>query len=183
MDTVNTISKTISKNMPKTVTKVLKHKQVSLVITLLIALYAGLAAPALPNVLVRAADSIPGKLVFLFIIAYMASKDIPVALMIAVAFVVTLHVANKRTTELYMNSLERFDGLEVAPPPVPAVTTVAADCVDACKDAGGTDSDCDAECGTLTNTDANTDANTFANFTEDFSVYPDSGAKYAYSLF
>ena len=122
MDTVNTISKTISKNMPKTVTKVLKHKQVSLVITLLIALYAGLAAPALPNVLVRAADSIPGKLVFLFIIAYMASKDIPVALMIAVAFVVTLHVANKRTTELYMNSLERFNGEDPPPPPPPLLT-------------------------------------------------------------
>jgi len=177
MDTVNTISKTISKNMPKTVTKVLKHKQVSLVITLLIALYAGLAAPALPNVLVRAADSIPGKLVFLFIIAYMASKDIPVALMIAVAFVVTLHVANKRTTELYMNSLERFyvpdaDCAEMCE----ADPKTAADCLKDCPEQLNGDKDLEVADGDATDTG-------FANFTEGFSVYPDSGAKYAYSLF
>ena len=37
----------------------------------------------------------------------MASRNIQVALMIAVAFVVTLHVANQRTTEQYINFMAR----------------------------------------------------------------------------
>ena len=43
----------------------------------------------------------------------MASRNIRVALMIAVAFVVTLHVVNQRNTEKYLNfRRERFEGHE-----------------------------------------------------------------------
>merc|ERR1711991_39522 len=52
-----------------------------------------------------------GKVIFLFLIGFMASRNVQVALMIAVAYVVTLHIANKRATEEYINFLrnEQFE--------------------------------------------------------------------------
>ena len=83
------------------------------VTSLVIALYAGMAAPALPDSVVLFFDTVVGKLLFLFLIGFMASRNIRVALMIAVAFVVTLHVVNQRNTEKYFNyRRERFEGGE-----------------------------------------------------------------------
>jgi hypothetical protein len=85
----------------------LDHPKFSTVSSLILALYAGMAAPALPNSVILFFDTIPGKILFLFLIGFMASRNIQVALMIAVAFVVTLHVANQRTTEQYINFMAR----------------------------------------------------------------------------
>ena len=89
----------------------LDHPKFSTVSSLILALYAGMAAPALPNSVILFFDTIPGKILFLFLIGFMASRNIQVALMIAVAFVITLHVANQRTTEKYINFMarERFN--------------------------------------------------------------------------
>ena len=92
----------------KTVTNVLENKNVTAVVSLLLALYAGLAAPALPNVVIKFFDTFIGKVLFIFLIAFVASRNVQVAIMLAVAFVVTLNVANKRYAESFMN-LERFD--------------------------------------------------------------------------
>ena len=103
----------IGKKMGKTVNKMFKlHSSVELVVVLVLALYAGMAAPALPNVVIEFADSIVGRLIFLFLIGYVASKNMKVAIMVALAFVITLHVANKRVTENYINALryEKFYG-------------------------------------------------------------------------
>ena len=104
----------VGKRMGKGVNRLFKINGAELVCVLLLALYAGLAAPALPNVLIEMADSLVGRLVFLFLIGYVASKNIKVALMVAVAFSVTLHIANKRVTESYINALryERFTAQE-----------------------------------------------------------------------
>merc|ERR1711907_771065 len=48
-----------------------------------------------------------GKVLFLFLIGFVASRNVQVALMIAVAYVVTLHIANKRATEEYIDFLKR----------------------------------------------------------------------------
>merc|ERR1711991_586118 len=57
-----------------------------------------------------------GKVIFLFLIGFMASRNVQVALMIAVAFVVTLHVVNQRTTEQYFNfTNENFTSKNVNP--------------------------------------------------------------------
>ena len=101
------------KLLGKNTNKLLKNDTTKIVLTLVLALYSALAAPALPNKVVTFFDSMLGKLLFLFLIGYMASKDIQVALMIAVAFVVTLHVANKRVTENYINNvLENYESYE-----------------------------------------------------------------------
>lgn len=95
----------------------LDNPQFSTVSSLILALYAGMAAPALPNSVILFFDTIPGKVLFLFLIGFMASRNSQVALMLAVAFVVTLHVVNQRTTEQYINFIarEKFMGSEEHP--------------------------------------------------------------------
>ena len=85
----------------------LQDKTTSMFATLFLTLYAGLAAPGLPDSVVQFFDTILGKVIFLFLIGFVGSRNVEVALMIAVAFVVTLHIANKRTTEKYINFLKR----------------------------------------------------------------------------
>ena len=93
------------------INSLLDDEKFATVTSLVIALYAGMAAPALPDSVVLFFDTIVGKLLFLFLIGFMASRNIIVALMIAVAFVVTLHVVNQRNTEKYFNfRRERFGG-------------------------------------------------------------------------
>ena len=244
MNTVNNVTNTVAKTMGKSANRLLKHKHLNLVVVLLLALYAGMAAPALPNVVVKAVDTTVGKLIFLFLIAFVASRNIQVALMVAVAFVVTLHIANRRTAESYINSLERFKAEANATQEEPecdacskeAEALAASDeaaALETCKNeqcpatyvnatdntasrfsnfegfwAGATGADSsdsptgadssDSPTGAIpapeieeeTDTDTegdNLDATTtttgpFTNF-EGFSVYPDSGARYSYSLF
>jgi len=95
------------------INSLLDDEKFATVTSLVIALYAGMAAPALPDSVVLFFDTIVGKLLFLFLIGFMASRNIRVALMIAVAFVVTLHVVNQRNTEKYFNyRREYFEGGE-----------------------------------------------------------------------
>ena len=90
-----------------------ENNTVKTVVSLLLALYAGAAAPVLPNAVVNFFDTIVGKLLFTFLIAFVASRDVQVAIMMAVAFVVTLSVANDRKIEeAFTNSrreVEMFD--------------------------------------------------------------------------
>jgi hypothetical protein len=89
------------------VDNLLQDRTTSIVVSVVLALYAGLAAPKLPDVVVKFFDTMFGKVLFLFLIGFMASRNVQVALMIAVAYVVTLHIANKRATEEYINFLRR----------------------------------------------------------------------------
>ena len=73
----------------------LQNKNVTAVISLLLALYSGLAAPSLPNKLIEFFDTIPGKLLFIFTIAFITSKNVEIGMMMAVAFTVTLSLLNK----------------------------------------------------------------------------------------
>lgn len=87
----------------KTLDSLFNNKTFTTVVSLTLALYAGLAAPALPDSIVYFFDSIVGKLLFLFLIGFVASRNVQVALMIALAFLITLYVANKRATEKFLN--------------------------------------------------------------------------------
>lgn len=85
------------------INSLLDNDNFATVTSLVIALYAGMAAPALPDNVVLFFDTVVGKLLFLFLIGFVASRNLRVALMVSVAFVVTLHVVNQRTTERYFN--------------------------------------------------------------------------------
>jgi len=89
------------------VNTMLDDKTTSVVVSLVLALYAGLAAPRLPDSVVKFFDTMLGKVIFIFLIGFVASRNVQIALMIAVAYVVTLHIANKRATEEYINFLKR----------------------------------------------------------------------------
>ena len=65
------------------------------VLSIILAFYAGAIAPALPNNVIYFFDSIIGKVLFIFLIGYMASRNVQIALMLSVAFVVTLTISNK----------------------------------------------------------------------------------------
>lgn len=60
-----------------------------------LALYAALAAPKLSPNLLDLFDNIFVRIAFAFLIVFMASRDPSMALMIALAFVITLQTTNK----------------------------------------------------------------------------------------
>lgn len=68
------------------------------VLALFFALYAGFLAPALPNGVINFFDTIVGKLLFIFLIAFVASRNVEnslqVALIVSVIFLITLTVLN-----------------------------------------------------------------------------------------
>jgi hypothetical protein len=71
----------------------------TLIVSLLIVLYSALAAPALPNSVILFFDTWFGKLLFMFLIAFVASNNIQVALVISILFFIILNLA----TQLELN--------------------------------------------------------------------------------
>ena len=70
-------------------------------------LYTTLAAPNLPNSVIKLFDTMGGKLLLLFLIGLVASRNIQVSLMVAVAFLVTLHLANQIKTSATAEELQK----------------------------------------------------------------------------
>tara|TARA_B110000208_G_scaffold51501_1_gene67656 strand:+ start:15007 stop:15888 length:882 start_codon:yes stop_codon:yes gene_type:complete len=130
MDALNTLSDTLGIKL----NKLLDNKSIFIVLSLILVLYAGGAAPALPDSVVMFFDTVVGKLIFIFLIGFMASKNVQVALFISIAFVITLQIANKRKLENYMNYMD-YRNLENFYANGACDDTVEADCVsdDTCK--------------------------------------------------
>ena len=70
----------------------------STVLGLFLALYAALAAPALPSFMTDLLKSPWIKLIFMFFIALLATKDPSVAIISAVALLVTLQTLHNQET-------------------------------------------------------------------------------------
>jgi hypothetical protein len=85
---------------------------------LFLAVYAGWLAPALPDSVVHFFDTSIGKLIFIFLIAFVASRNVPnsfqVALIVSVIFLITLTVLNNlKMKEAFRNvSMEHFGLME-----------------------------------------------------------------------
>ena len=69
------------------------NKMIATILVMVLAIYAALAAPALPASVIRFFDQWYGKLIFLFLIAFLSVKNIQVALMVSVVFLLILHYA------------------------------------------------------------------------------------------
>lgn len=68
--------------------------------TILIAiLYAGMAAPKLPASVAKLFDQNLFKLVVLFIIAYVSTSDVTVALILAIGFIISIQTLNRISAE------------------------------------------------------------------------------------
>lgn len=94
---------------------VLKNNYFKGALFLFFGLYAGFLAPALPNSVLHFFDTVVGKLLFIFLIAFIATRQIDgsigVALIVAVMFLLTLTVLNNvKMSESFRNlGMEHFE--------------------------------------------------------------------------
>jgi len=94
----------------KDLTKLLTgNKMATIIVSMLIVLYSALAAPALPNSVILFFDTWYGKLLFMFLIGFVASHNVQVALVIAILFFVILNMATKLEVEKFMGQREGFE--------------------------------------------------------------------------
>ncbi len=84
------------KNFTKMLTD---NKTTSIIVSMLIVLYSVLAAPALPNSVILFFDTWYGKLLFMFLIAFVASHNVQVALVVSILFLIILNMATKLEVE------------------------------------------------------------------------------------
>jgi hypothetical protein len=94
---------------------VLKNNYFKGALFLFFGLYAGFLAPALPNSVLHFFDTVVGKLLFIFLIAFIATRQIDgsigIALIVAVMFLLTLTVLNNvKMNESFRNlGMEHFE--------------------------------------------------------------------------
>jgi hypothetical protein len=85
------------------------NKMATTLLSLLIVLYSALAAPALPNSVILFFDTWYGKLLFMFLIGFVASHNIQVALVISILFFIILNMATKLEVEQFFSNKEYFE--------------------------------------------------------------------------
>ena len=89
-----------------TLSSIFSNKYASSAITLFLVLYGGLAAPKLPKFMVKLFENPIFKIVILSLIVYNGNRDPKFAIMIGVAFTVTLNMISNQ------KFLEGFDDIE-----------------------------------------------------------------------
>ena len=103
MEVIDNLTSMITTNLEM----VNNNKILSSVIGLFLVLYAALAAPKLPKSVTLWFDNMWFKLGFMFLIAYTATKDPSVAIISAVALLVTLQTLSaQKTTETVIQSVQ-----------------------------------------------------------------------------
>jgi len=110
MDTVNDLSRQVDSFLKS----VYSNKTANAVIGLFLVLYASLAAPKLPKSVAKIFGNKIFKMVFLFLIAYMASRNVSVAIISAVALVVSMqtfsfHQANEKVQQIVEEEATRYE--------------------------------------------------------------------------
>lgn len=79
------------------------------------AFYSGFAAPALPNSILKLFNHGPFRLAYLFLLMWSASQQPTLALMTAVAFVVTMNVlAERNMFELFEAHMEHNNAMPLS---------------------------------------------------------------------
>jgi len=120
-------SSNTSSNMTNSLEYLTNNKIISAMIGLFLALYAALAAPKLPKSITLWFDNFWFKLGFMFLIAYMSTKDAPIAIISAVALLVTLqtlsaHKTTDRVIQAFQsqneNKINQAYELPLAQPPL-----------------------------------------------------------------
>lgn len=107
MEQVQTIVKDVISTSETVLNRGLDNVYISTTIKVLIGLYAAFAAPKLPPSLVSLMDNVLVRIAFAFVIVLTATRDPSIALMIAIAFIITLQTANKfrlMSTELSVSA-------------------------------------------------------------------------------
>ena len=78
------------------VTQVLQNPYFSAALTLFLVLYGAMACPDLPDAVVGFFDNAIFRVLVLFLIAFTASKNAQIALLVAVGFTLTMNLLSER---------------------------------------------------------------------------------------
>jgi len=111
--------KEINEQMDKVLRPLFANKYFIAFLFAFVGLYSGFLAPKLPNSVIYFFDTTFGKLLFIFLIAFVASRNVPnsftVALVVSVAFLLTLTVLQKtKVREAFRITMEHFENEEEA---------------------------------------------------------------------
>lgn len=113
MDQFNTAVNTFDTSVNRFMSRIDNNEYLSSALTLFLILYAGLAAPKLPEGIARLFDNIFFKVLVLFLIAYTARKEPTVAIVAAVGLMVSLHTLNRIKFFNSVNNMVRAEeGME-----------------------------------------------------------------------
>lgn len=89
----------------------LRNEYVTAVVALFVVLYASNVAPRLPDVVSDLFNNPIFRVFVLFLVAYIANKNPAVALLVSIAFVVTLNVINRQEAEEgFLDVIDTFNG-------------------------------------------------------------------------
>lgn len=111
-DKVQDMVKNVLSESETVLNRALDNPYISTAIKVFLGLYAAFAAPQLPKSLANLMDHTLVRIAFAFVIVFMATRDPSIALMIAVAFIITLQTANK--FRLYDTSLSKSSAGQVS---------------------------------------------------------------------
>ena len=95
MDSVDNISRTVDGILKN----IYDNRVASSVLGLFLVLYAGLAAPKLPRSVSKHFGNKMVKTAVLFLVAYLSSKNVALALLIAVSFMVSVQTFAKQEAD------------------------------------------------------------------------------------
>ena len=95
MEEVQNIINPVVDASEKVINRALDNVYISTAIKVFIGLYAAFAAPKLPPSLVNLMDNTFVRIIFAFVIVLTATRDPSIAILIAIAFIITLQTANK----------------------------------------------------------------------------------------
>lgn len=109
MDTVNDFSRSVDNFLKN----VYSNKTANAVIGLFLVLYAGLAAPKLPSSVAKIFGNPVFKFVFLFLIAYLASRNMSIAIITSVALAISMqtfsyHQATQKVQDVVQEEISKI---------------------------------------------------------------------------
>jgi len=85
----------------------LSNNYISAGLTLFLALYAGMAKPQLPEFVAQLFENPVFRMAILALVVYMSTRDLRMAIMVAVAFTLTMNLVNEqRISEGFMAGIQ-----------------------------------------------------------------------------
>ena len=120
MNTLDSVIKGFDSSINTVMDKVDHNEYVSTALSLFLILYAAVAAPRLPKYVVKLFDNIFVKLLLFFLIAYIARRNPTVAILSAIAVMVTLLTLNKISVNDKLVHMAKMDARQEAMQNVPS---------------------------------------------------------------
>ena len=95
MQVLQNSSLTVLNELEKILNRGLGNQYINVTLKIFLGLYAAMVAPKLPPSIANLMDNTLVRIVISFIIVFMATKDQSLALLVSLAFIITLQTANK----------------------------------------------------------------------------------------